>query len=143
MCAPAGPAPRRSRSGLRTRMDERAATSGRSSGRCAGDLRAGLPDAIVLARRHGVGAAVFPRPMTADFTIESLDTDILILGAGGAGLCAALHAADRAPRLSIAVAVKGLLGRAGCTRMVQGGLQRGADAPRLPGGALPRHAPGR
>ncbi len=59
--------------------------------------------------------------MTADFTIESLDTDILILGAGGAGLCAALHAADRSPRLSIAVAVKGLLGRAGCTRMVQGG----------------------
>src|SRR5206468_3834574 len=31
--------------------------------------------------------------MTADFTIESIDTDILILGAGGAGLCAALHAA--------------------------------------------------
>ena len=59
--------------------------------------------------------------MTADFTIENLDTDILILGAGGAGLCAALHAADRSPRLSITVAVKGLLGRAGCTRMVQGG----------------------
>ncbi|HYB41853.1 MAG TPA: FAD-binding protein [Candidatus Methylomirabilis sp.] len=59
--------------------------------------------------------------MTADLAIESLDTDILILGAGGAGLCAALHAADRAPRLSITVAVKGLLGRAGCTRMVQGG----------------------
>src|SRR5438876_6770766 len=59
--------------------------------------------------------------MTADSTIESLDTDILILGAGGAGLCAALHAADRSPRLSITVVVKGLLGRAGCTRMVQGG----------------------
>ena len=59
--------------------------------------------------------------MTADFTIESLDTDILILGAGGAGLCAALHAADHSPALSITVAVKGLLGRAGCTRMVQGG----------------------
>jgi succinate dehydrogenase/fumarate reductase flavoprotein subunit len=54
-------------------------------------------------------------------TVDSLDTDILVLGAGGAGLCAALHAADRSPHLSVTVAVKGLLGRAGCTRMVQGG----------------------
>ncbi len=53
--------------------------------------------------------------------MDSFETDILILGAGGAGLCAALHAADRAPGLSITVVVKGLLGRAGCTRMVQGG----------------------
>ncbi|MBI4240383.1 MAG: FAD-binding protein [Candidatus Rokubacteria bacterium] len=53
--------------------------------------------------------------------MDTLQTDILILGAGGAGLCAALHAADRAPALSISVVVKGLLGRAGCTRMVQGG----------------------
>jgi fumarate reductase flavoprotein subunit len=59
--------------------------------------------------------------MATDFTIESFDTDLLILGAGGAGLCAALHAADHSPRLSITVVVKGLLGRAGCTRMVQGG----------------------
>lgn len=48
-------------------------------------------------------------------------TDILILGAGGAGLFAALHAHQRAPGLSITVAVKGLLGKCGCTRMVQGG----------------------
>ncbi|MFQ5830133.1 MAG: FAD-dependent oxidoreductase [Candidatus Methylomirabilia bacterium] len=53
--------------------------------------------------------------------MDSLSTDILILGAGGAGLCAALHAADRAPGVPITVVVKGLLGRAGCTRMVQGG----------------------
>ncbi|MBI4634717.1 MAG: FAD-binding protein [Candidatus Rokubacteria bacterium] len=53
--------------------------------------------------------------------IETIDTDVLVLGAGGAGLCAALHAADASPALSIAVVVKGLLGRAGCTRMVQGG----------------------
>ncbi len=53
--------------------------------------------------------------------IDTIETDILVLGAGGAGLCAALHATDRSPRLSVAVAVKGLLGRAGCTRMVQGG----------------------
>ena len=36
-------------------------------------------------------------------------------------MCAALHAADASARLSIGVVVKGLLGRAGCTRMVQGG----------------------
>ena len=59
--------------------------------------------------------------MTADFAIDSLDTDILVLGAGGAGLCAALHTTDRSPTLSVTVVVKGLLGRAGCTRMVQGG----------------------
>src|ERR1044071_8390706 len=50
-----------------------------------------------------------------------IDVDILVLGAGGAGLCAALHAADASRTLSVGVVVKGLLGRAGCTRMVQGG----------------------
>ena len=53
--------------------------------------------------------------------IDALECDILVLGAGGAGLTAALHAADASPALSIAVVVKGLFGRAGCTRMVQGG----------------------
>lgn len=53
--------------------------------------------------------------------MDQLKTDILIIGAGGAGLTAALHAADRGRHLSVTVAVKGLLGRAGCTRMVQGG----------------------
>jgi len=53
--------------------------------------------------------------------IDVVEADILVLGAGGAGLCAALHAADASPTLSIAVVVKGLFGRAGCTRMVQGG----------------------
>jgi fumarate reductase flavoprotein subunit len=52
---------------------------------------------------------------------ETRDTDILILGSGGAGLFAALHAHKAAPELSITVAVKGLLGKCGCTRMVQGG----------------------
>ncbi|HEY6820978.1 MAG TPA: FAD-binding protein [Burkholderiales bacterium] len=56
---------------------------------------------------------------------RSLDTDVLILGSGGAGLFAALHAhqapAGRARSLSITIAVKGLLGKCGCTRMVQGG----------------------
>jgi fumarate reductase flavoprotein subunit len=53
--------------------------------------------------------------------VRSLDTDILILGSGGAGLFAALHAHRADPTLSITVAVKGLLGKCGCTRMVQGG----------------------
>ena len=52
---------------------------------------------------------------------KTLDTDVLILGSGGAGLFAALHAHKAAPQLSITVAVKGLLGKCGCTRMVQGG----------------------
>ena len=53
--------------------------------------------------------------------IDIVETDILVLGAGGAGLTAALHAADASSAFSIAVVVKGLFGRAGCTRMVQGG----------------------
>ena len=53
--------------------------------------------------------------------IATLDTDVLVLGAGGAGLTAVLHAADASPALRVTVVVKGLLGRAGCTRMVQGG----------------------
>jgi fumarate reductase flavoprotein subunit len=53
--------------------------------------------------------------------VKSVDTDILILGSGGAGLFAALHAHKANPGLSITVAVKGLLGKCGCTRMVQGG----------------------
>jgi fumarate reductase flavoprotein subunit len=52
---------------------------------------------------------------------KTLSSDILILGSGGAGLFAALHAHKAAPELSITVAVKGLLGKCGCTRMVQGG----------------------
>ncbi len=53
--------------------------------------------------------------------IARIDTDILILGSGGAGLFAALHAHKGAPDLKITIAVKGLLGKSGCTRMVQGG----------------------
>jgi fumarate reductase flavoprotein subunit len=54
--------------------------------------------------------------------IERHDTDILILGTGGAGLFAALHAQQSAPEgTKITIAVKGLIGKCGCTRMVQGG----------------------
>lgn len=56
------------------------------------------------------------------FEIEREDTDILILGSGGAGLFAALHASQTAPAgTKITLAVKGLIGKCGCTRMVQGG----------------------
>jgi fumarate reductase flavoprotein subunit len=53
--------------------------------------------------------------------MQELATDLLILGSGGAGLFAALHASAAEPKLDIAIAVKGLLGKCGCTRMVQGG----------------------
>ena len=61
--------------------------------------------------------------------IDALECDILVLGAGGAGLTAALHAADASPALSVAVVVKGLFGRAGCTRMVQGGYNAVLTSP--------------
>jgi fumarate reductase flavoprotein subunit len=53
--------------------------------------------------------------------VENLKTDILILGSGGAGLFAALHAKQANPNLDVTIAVKGLIGKSGCTRMVQGG----------------------
>jgi fumarate reductase flavoprotein subunit len=53
--------------------------------------------------------------------LKTHTTDILILGSGGAGLFAALHAYQANPALKITVASKGLLGKSGCTRMVQGG----------------------
>ncbi len=60
--------------------------------------------------------------MPLKFDIERDDTDILILGSGGAGLFAALHAQQSAPPgTRITLAVKGLVGKCGCTRMVQGG----------------------
>lgn len=59
-------------------------------------------------------------PLKAD--IDRHDTDILILGTGGAGLFAALHALQSAPPgTKVTLAVKGLIGKCGCTRMVQGG----------------------
>jgi succinate dehydrogenase/fumarate reductase flavoprotein subunit len=54
-------------------------------------------------------------------TSEQLTTDILILGTGGAGLMAALHAYWRDPSQKILLVSKGMLGKSGCTRMVQGG----------------------
>jgi len=67
--------------------------------------------------------------------MKRLATDILILGSGGAGLFAALHAKKAAPGLSVTVAVKGLLGKCGCTRMVQGGY----NVALAPGDSAERH----
>ena len=67
--------------------------------------------------------------------MRRIATDILILGAGGAGLFAALHAHQSNPALRITVAVKGLLGKCGCTRMVQGGY----NVALAPGDSVERH----
>ncbi|KJS02190.1 MAG: fumarate reductase [Peptococcaceae bacterium BRH_c4a] len=46
----------------------------------------------------------------------------MILGSGGAGLFAALHVYDSNPSLNVVLATKGLIGKCGCSRMVQGGM---------------------
>jgi succinate dehydrogenase/fumarate reductase flavoprotein subunit len=71
----------------------------------------------------------------AEIPVEHLEADILIVGAGGAGLLAALHAHEINKRLKIVIAVKGLLGQSGCTRMVQGGY----NAVLNPGDSLEKH----
>lgn len=63
--------------------------------------------------------------MSADY--EHLTCDLLILGSGGAGLMAALHAYDINPRLNVVVVAKGLVGKSGCTRLVQGGFNAALD----------------
>ena len=68
-------------------------------------------------------------------SLERLKTDILILGSGGAGLFAALHALKANPDLDVTVASKGLLGKCGCTRMVQGGYNVALN----PGDSVERH----
>jgi succinate dehydrogenase / fumarate reductase flavoprotein subunit/fumarate reductase flavoprotein subunit len=56
-----------------------------------------------------------------------LSCDVLILGSGGAGLLAALRAVRKEPRLRVVLASKGLVGKSGCTRMVQGGYNAVLD----------------
>lgn len=57
-----------------------------------------------------------------DRTIETIEADVLVLGSGGAGLSAALHAYDSNPELRIVLVGRTLLGKGGCSRLVQGGL---------------------
>lgn len=66
---------------------------------------------------------------------QSAKTDVLILGSGGAGLFAALHAKQANPELEVTIAIKGLLGKCGCTRMVQGGYNVALS----PGDSVERH----
>jgi succinate dehydrogenase flavoprotein subunit len=66
---------------------------------------------------------------------ETIKTDLLILGGGGAGLLAAIHAHDVAPDLDITVVVKALFGKGGCTRLVQGGFNAVLD----PADSIQRH----
>jgi len=67
--------------------------------------------------------------------LERHDTDILILGTGGAGMFAALHALKSAPDQKVTIAAKGLMGKCGCTRMVQGGYNVALS----PGDSIERH----
>ncbi|MDE0308297.1 MAG: FAD-binding protein [Acidiferrobacterales bacterium] len=67
--------------------------------------------------------------------MKKIQTDVLILGSGGAGLLAAIHAHDANPSLKVTVATKGLAGKSGCTRMVQGGYNVALGA----GDSIERH----
>lgn len=58
---------------------------------------------------------------------DELVCDFLVIGSGGAGLMAALHAYDLNPKLKIVVVAKGLVGKSGCTRLVQGGFNAALD----------------
>lgn len=69
-----------------------------------------------------------------DYSVQ--ETDVLIVGAGGAGLFAALYADDSTPDgVDITVVVKKLAGKSGCTRMVQGGY----NAVLHPNDSIERH----
>lgn len=68
-------------------------------------------------------------------TLERAKTDVLILGSGGAGLFAALHAHASNSDLDVTIATKGLIGKCGCTRMVQGGYNVALN----PGDSVERH----
>jgi len=61
-------------------------------------------------------------------SMQRRSCDILIVGGGGAALYAALRAIDANPQLDIVLACKGLVGKSGCTRMVQGGYNVVLDA---------------
>lgn len=59
--------------------------------------------------------------------LDVLDTDVAIIGSGGAGLMCALHLHGADPGLAISIVSKGQVGRSGCTVMVQGGYNAVLD----------------
>jgi succinate dehydrogenase/fumarate reductase flavoprotein subunit len=63
----------------------------------------------------------------AEIPVDTLETDVAIIGSGGAGLMCLLHLARRAPQLDVFLISKGAVGRSGCTRMVQGGYNAVLD----------------
>src|SRR5690349_24560235 len=54
--------------------------------------------------------------------VQTVRTDLLIVGMGAAACMAALYAQDARPDLKILIATKALKGKGGCSRMVQGGF---------------------
>jgi succinate dehydrogenase / fumarate reductase flavoprotein subunit/fumarate reductase flavoprotein subunit len=62
-----------------------------------------------------------------EIPVDTLETDVAIVGSGGAGLMCLLHLARRAPQLDVVLVSKGAVGRSGCTRMVQGGYNAVLD----------------
>ena len=54
--------------------------------------------------------------------MQTIKTDILIIGMGGAAQMAALNAFDADPDLKILIVTKAIRGKGGCSRMVQGGF---------------------
>ena len=63
----------------------------------------------------------------SEIAYDTLETDVAIVGSGGAGLMCLLHLARHAPQLDVVVVSKGAVGRSGCTRMVQGGFNAVLD----------------
>lgn len=59
--------------------------------------------------------------------VPVVDTDVAVVGSGGAGLMCVLHAKEANPELDVTVVSKGAVGRSGCTRMVQGGFNAVLD----------------
>lgn len=63
-----------------------------------------------------------------DTSVDTITTDVAIVGSGGAGLMCLLHLSRSAPELDTVLISKGAVGRSGCTRMVQGGFNAALDA---------------
>ncbi|MBT6614046.1 MAG: FAD-binding protein, partial [Deltaproteobacteria bacterium] len=54
--------------------------------------------------------------------IRRIETDVLVLGMGGAAEMTVLNAFDADPELDILIVTKAVQGKGGCSRMVQGGF---------------------